>query len=220
MAARTVRQGWVAPELADELPGIGVYWLTAQARPAKTPDAVRDRMRAMAGRITGAKVVQARQDSVPWSYRVLWRRLGVDPDVDRTPFESLLVQRLEHGGLPSHGLPNDAVVVATLETGVPVVVVDAATVAGEPGLRPARASESLGGVEGALRSGEVIYADARGPLARLDGTVAAAHAAGEQTAAMLVCALAAPAVSRIEIDEALWTAVELLESAESAGTVD
>jgi DNA/RNA-binding domain of Phe-tRNA-synthetase-like protein len=220
VAARTVRQGWVAPELADELPGIGVYWLTAAARPAKTPHAVRDQMRAMAGRITGAGVVQARQDTVPWSYRVLWRRLGVDPDVDRTPVESLMVQRLEQGGLPSHGMPNDAVVVATLETGVPVVVVDAAKVEGEPGLRTARAGESLGGVEGTLRAGEVVYADEREPLARLDGEVAAARAVGATTTSMLACALAAPAVSQIEIDEALWIAVELLESAGTAGTVE
>lgn len=216
MAARDVRQGWVAAELAEELPGLAVYSLTVAARPAKTPDPIREQMRVLAARITGAKVVQSRQDTVPWSYRVLWRRLGVDPDSDRTPVESLMVQRLEHGGLPSHGMPNDAVVVATLETGVPVVVVDAAKVSGAPGLRPALAGESLGGVEGALRVGEVVYADERGPLARLDGEVASDHAVGDDTTAMLVCALAAPAVAQIEIDEALWTAAELLRAAGGA----
>lgn len=213
MPGPAVRRGWVAAELAEELPGLEVYSLAVAARPAKTPDAIRERMRELAGRITGAKVVQSRQDSVPWSYRVLWRRLGVDPDSDRTPVESLMVQRLEHGGLPSHGMPNDAIVVATLETGVPVVVVDAAKVDGEPGLRPALAGETLGGAEGALRRGEVVYADERAPLARLDGEVAADRAVGEETTAMLVCALAAAAVSRIEIDEALWIAAELLEAA-------
>ena len=217
MAAREVRQGWVASELADEFPGLAVYSLTVDARPAKTPDAIRAQMRELAGRITGAKVVQSRQDTVPWSYRVLWRRLGVDPDSDRTPVESLQVQRLEHGGLPSRGMPNDAIVVATLETGVPVVVVDAAKVDGEPGLRPA-VEESLGGAEGALRSGEVVYADERGPLARLDGEVAADRAVGDETTTMLICALAAPAVSQIEIDEALWIVAELLEAADSAGS--
>jgi len=217
VAARQVRQGWVAAELADEFPGLAVYSLAVDACPAKTPDAVRQQMRELAGRITGAKVVQSRQDTVPWSYRVLWRRLGVDPDSDRTPVESLMVQRLEHGGLPSRGMPNDAIVVATLETGVPIVVADAAKVVGEPGLRPAAAGESLGGAEETLRTGEVIYADERGPLARLDGEVAADHAVADETTAMLVCALAAPAVSQIEIDEALWIAAELLEAADSAG---
>jgi len=212
-----VREGWVAPELAGELPGLAVYWLTVDARPGRTPRAVRERMRQLAGRITGAGVVQSRQDTVPWSYRVLWRRLGVDPDVDRTPVEALMVQRLEHGGLPSRGMPDDAIVVATLETGVPIVVADAAKLSGSPGLRPAAAGETLDGPERALRAGEVVYADEQAPLARLDGQVAVDRAVGDDTAGMVVCALAAAAVSRIEIDEALWIAADMLEAAGSLG---
>lgn len=208
-----MQRGWTAPELAEEFPGLDVYWLAVEARIARTPDAVRRRMRDLAGRITGAGVVQSRQDTVPWSYRVLWRRLGVDPDTDRTPVEELMVQRLEHGGLPSRGMPADAIVVATLETGVPIVVADAAKLSGSPGLRPARVGETLGGAEGALRPGEVVYADEQAPLARLDGAVAAGHAVGEDTSTMAVCALAAAAVSRIEIDEALWIAADMLEAA-------
>jgi len=217
MAARSVRRGWVAAELAEEFPGLEVYSLAVDARPGRTPDAVRRQMRELAGRISGPTVVQSRQDTVPWSYRVLWRRLGVDPDTDRTPVEALMVQRLEHGGLPSRGTPNDAIVVATLETGVPIVVFDADKVCGEPGLRPAVTGESLGGAEGVLRSGEVVYADERAPLARLDGEVAADRAVGDATTAMLVCALAAAAISQVEIDEALWIAAELLEAAGSLG---
>jgi DNA/RNA-binding domain of Phe-tRNA-synthetase-like protein len=124
-----------------------------------------------------------------------------------------MVERLEHGGLPSRGMPTDAIVVATLETGVPIVVADAAKVAGDPGLRPAVDGETIGGLEGALRTGEVVYADEQAPLARLDGTVAADRAVGPDTTTMMVCALAAAAVSRIEIEEALWTACGMLEAA-------
>ncbi|HEX2161486.1 MAG TPA: phenylalanine--tRNA ligase beta subunit-related protein [Thermoleophilaceae bacterium] len=205
-----VERGWIAPELAEEFPGLDVYWLTVDARPGRTPRPVRERMNALAGRITGAHVVQSRQDSVPWSYRVLWRRLGVDPDTDRTPVEALMVERLEHGGLPSRGLPNDAVVVATLETGVPIVVADAAKLSGSPGLRPATTGETVGGPEGTLRHGEVVYADEQAPLARLDGQVAAARAVDDDTTAMAVWALAAAAVSQLEIEEALWTAAGML----------
>ncbi len=208
-----VQRGWIAPELAEEHPGLELYWLTVDARAAKTPDAVRRRMRDLAGRIGGAKVVQARQDTVPWSYRVLWRRLGVDPDTDRTPVEALMVERLEQGGLPSRGMPIDAIVVATLETGVPIVVADAAKVAGRPGLRPAASGESLGGLERALRAGEVVYADEQAPLARLDGEMAADREVGDGTTAMVVCALAAAAVSQIEVEEALWIAADMLEAA-------
>ncbi len=210
--APAIQQGWVADELTSEFPALGVYWLTVDARAGKTAKAVRERMRMLAGRISGATVVQSRQDSVPWSYRVLWRRLGVDPDTDRTPVEELMVQRLEHGGLPSRGLPADAVVVATLETGVPIVVADAAKLSGSPGLRPAVTGETLGGVEGMLRAGEIVYADEQAPLARLDGQLAADYAVDDDTTAMVVCALAAPAVSQIEIDEALWIAADLLET--------
>ena len=212
MAAPAIQQGWVADELTSEFPALGVYWLTVEARAGKTAKAIRERMRLLAGRISGATVVQSRQDSVPWSYRVLWRRLGVDPDTDRTPVEELMVQRLEHGGLPSRGMPADAVVVATLETGVPVLVADAAKLSGSPGLRPAVTGETLGGVDGMLRAGEIVYADERAPLARLDGRMAADYAVDADTTAMAVCALAAPAVSQIEIDEALWIAADLLEA--------
>lgn len=212
MGEQAVEGGWVAPELAAEFPGLAVYWLTVDARPGKTPNAVRERMRMLAGRISGATVVQSRQDTVPWSYRVLWRRLGVDPDTDRTPVEELMVQRLEHGGLPSRGMPADAVVVATLETGVPVFVADAAKLSGSPGLRPARTGETLGGMEGMLRAGEVVYADEQAPLARLDGQVAGDHAVDDDTTAMAVCALAASAVSQVEIEEALWIAADMLEA--------
>ncbi len=217
MGEQAVEGGWVAPELAAEFPGLGVYWLTVDARPGKTPKPVRERMRTLAGRISGATVVQSRQDTVPWSYRVLWRRLGVDPDTDRTPVEELMVQRLEYGGLPSRGMPTDAVVVATLETGVPVFVADAAKLSGRPGLRPAVTGETLGGTEGMLRAGEVVYADQQTPLARLDGQVGADHAVDDRTTAMAVCALAASAVSQVEIDEALWIAADMLEGGQADG---
>lgn len=220
MADPAVNSGWVGPELAAEFPGLGVYWLTVAAQPGKTPKAVRERMRTLAGRISGATVVHSRQDTVPWSYRVLWRRLGVDPDTDRTPVEALMVERLEHGGLPSRGMPTDAVVVATLETGVPVLVADAEKLAGSPGLRPALPGETLGGVEGMLRAGEVVYADERAPLARLDGQVAIDHAVDDDTTAMTICALAASAVSQIEIDEALWIAADMLEAEGADGRLE
>ncbi len=217
MAELVAEAGWVAPELADELPGFEVLWTRVEARPGRTPEPVRQRMRDLAGRITGSKVIQSRQDAVPWAYRVLWRRLGVDPDSDRTPVEQLMVERLEHGGLPSQGMPADAAVVATLETGVPIVIVDAAAVAGRPGLRPAAAGESLGDPETALRAGEVVYADEQRPLARLNGELAADCATSDATTSMIVCALAAATVSQLAIEEALWTAAEMLRA---TGTLD
>jgi DNA/RNA-binding domain of Phe-tRNA-synthetase-like protein len=211
--AAEVREGWVDAELAAELPGLSVMWTSVAARPGRTPRPVRERMRTLADRITGDKVVQARQDEVPWAYRVLWRRLGVDPDVDRTPVERLMLERLRGGGLRSQGMPGDAAVMATLETGVPVCIFDAERVEGEVGLRPAAAGELLGGGEGGpLRAGEIVYADTRQPIARLDGEVATRCAPTAGTDEMTVVALAAPSVAQMVLDEALWTASELLRA--------
>jgi DNA/RNA-binding domain of Phe-tRNA-synthetase-like protein len=207
-------EGWIDEQLAAEHPGVGLLWTEVAARPGRTPRPVRRQMRELASRYTGAKVIQSRQDEVPWAYRVLWRRLGVDPDSDRTPIERLMLERLELGGIPSHGMPEDAAVVATLETGVPVTVFDAAAVDGRLGLRLALAGERLGDGDGArLRAGEVVYADEQRPIARLTGEVAASHEPGPQTTTMLVCVLAAATVSQIALDEALWTASNLLQAA-------
>jgi DNA/RNA-binding domain of Phe-tRNA-synthetase-like protein len=205
-------QGAVDPLLAEELPGLDLCCVRVEARAGRSPRPVRDQLRELASRITGAKVVQARQDSVPWAYRVLWRRLGLDPDSDRTPVEQLMLDRLRHGGLPSEGMPADAVVLTTLETGVPLVVLDAAGVVGRLRLRPALAGETLGGESGVpLRAGEVVYADDRGPLARLTGEVAPSTSVDRETTTMLVGALVAMGVSQMSVEEALWMAADLLE---------
>lgn len=213
MAERAVQVGWVAPELAEELPGLGLVWIRVAARAGRSPEPVRRRMCELASRITGARVVQSRQDAVPWAYRVLWRRLGLDPDRDRTPVEQLMLERLRHGGLPSQGMPDDAAVTATLETGVPIGVFDADRVGAHIGLRPAGAGESLGAdVEIPLREGEVVYADEDRPVARLTGEIASACAVTGDTTAMLVCALSAAGVPDMALEEALWTAAGLLEA--------
>jgi DNA/RNA-binding domain of Phe-tRNA-synthetase-like protein len=214
MSRGATHEGWVDEQLAAEHPGVGLQWTEVEARPGRTPRPIRDRMRELAGRYTGAKVVQSRQDEVPWAYRVLWRRLGVDPDVDRTPVERLMLERLEAGGIPSHGMPGDATVVATLETGIPVCVFDADAIDGDLGLRPARSDERLGDGDGPpLRPGEVVYADRRRPVARLSGDLAPACVPAGGTTRMLVCVLAAASVSQMALDEALWMASDLLEAA-------
>lgn len=204
-----LQRGWVAPDVAAEHPGVDLYWLALQGGAGRSPRALRDRLAAHADRIAGARAVAARGDSVPWAYRVLWRRLGVDPDEQRPPFEALLAERLEQGGLRARGLPGDALAAATLETGVPLVAWDADRLDGPPGLRRASAGEVLT-ADRRLRAGAPIYADAAGPIAGLDGTVAPAAAAGPTTERLVLATLAAPAVSLLELEEALWTAAGLL----------
>jgi DNA/RNA-binding domain of Phe-tRNA-synthetase-like protein len=211
-------QGWIAPQLAEELPGLALTCLRVPGGARPSPKPLRQQLRELAGRIGGAKVVHSRQDTVPWAYRVLWRRLGLDPDSDRTPIERLMVERLEYGGLPSSGLPDDAIVVATIETGVPLLAFDAARVRGRLGLRTAQRDELLGGEGGVpLPAGEVTYADEETPIARLTGEVAPSHAVAGDTDATLLCALSAVGVPQIAVEEALWIAADLLRSAGTLG---
>ena len=145
-----LERGWVEDELAEELPGLGLWSTRVRARSGRSPQSVRDRLRVMAGRITGGHVVHMRQDPVPWAYRVLWRKVGLDPDVDRPPAEAIAVERLRAGTLESRNLLDDALVIATLETGVPLMAFDADRVGAELGLRTTAARREPGGAGAGL----------------------------------------------------------------------
>ena len=156
--------GWVEPELAEELPGIGLVWTPVDARPGKSPPDVRRRLNALADRYTGGKVVHMRQDAVPWAYRVFARQVGVDPDTDRTPVERIALDRLKRGGLPSEGLLDDALTIAVAETGVPVIALDRDRLEGDPGLRLSRPGETLGSAR-PLSARQIVMADQSRPVA-------------------------------------------------------
>jgi DNA/RNA-binding domain of Phe-tRNA-synthetase-like protein len=151
-----------------------------------------------------------RQDPVPWAYRVLWRQVGLDPDVDRPPAERLAVERLRAGQIPSRNRLDDALTVATLETGVPVLAFDAALVAGGLGLRLARKGEPLGGSGPPLVRGRIVIADTKRAVATLDGQVAEERGVTRDTTDMVLASVQARGVPPISIEEALWTAVDVL----------
>ena len=92
-----LERGWVEDELAEELPGLGLWSTRVRARRAAARTACATACGSWPGRITGGHVVHMRQDPVPWAYRVLWRKVGLDPDVDRPPAEAIAVERLQRG---------------------------------------------------------------------------------------------------------------------------
>jgi DNA/RNA-binding domain of Phe-tRNA-synthetase-like protein len=205
-----VEQGWVHPELAAELPGLGLWTTAVHATSGRSPEGVRIRLRRMAERITGGHVVHMRQDPVPWAYRVLWRQVGLDPDVNRPPAERLAVERLRAGQIPSRNRLDDALTVATLETGVPVVAFDAALLDGPLGLRLARREEPLGGSGLPLDRGRIVISDAERAVATLDGEVAEERGVTRETTDMVLASVQARGVPPISVEEALWTAVDVL----------
>jgi len=201
--------GWVEPELADEFPELSLVHARVDVGAGRSPREVKQRLRMLADRYTGGKVVHMRQDPVPWAYRVFSRQVGIDPDHDRTPVEAVALRRLKHGGLHSESLVDDALTIAIAETGVPLIALDADRVEGELGLRLARIGEDLAGVR-PLSARQLVVADQEHPVALVLGEVG--HDAGvtPDTERMVLCALGVKGVPRISLEEALWCAAETL----------
>jgi DNA/RNA-binding domain of Phe-tRNA-synthetase-like protein len=202
-------EGWVEPELAEEFPELSLVHARVEVRPASSPREVKKRLRMLADRYTGGKVVHMRQDPVPWAYRVFSRQVGIDPDHDRTPVEAVALRRLKQGGLRSENIVDDALTIAIAETGVPLIALDAERVGGELGLRLARSGEALGGTR-PLSARQLVVADRARPVALVLGEVAEDAGVTPETADMLLCALGVKGVPRISLEEALWCAAETL----------
>jgi DNA/RNA-binding domain of Phe-tRNA-synthetase-like protein len=207
--------GWVEPELAEEFPELSLLHTGLDVRPTRSPPEVRHRLRMLADRYTGGKVVHMRQDPVPWAYRVFSRQVGIDPDHDRTPVEAVALRRLKQGGLHSENLVDDALTIAIAETGVPLVALDAGRVEGELGLRLARAGETLDGSR-PLSDRQLVMADTARPVAVVLGDVSLDAGVTPETERMTVCALGVKGVPRMSLEEALWSAAETLYTDASA----
>jgi DNA/RNA-binding domain of Phe-tRNA-synthetase-like protein len=202
-------EGWVERELAEEFPDLGLVHAPVETCPRRSPREVKRRLRVLADRYTGGKVIHMRQDAIPWAYRVFSRQVGIDPDTDWTPVEAIAVERLRHGGLKSENIVDDALTIAIADTGVPVLALDADKLIGEPGLRLARPGEELAGVR-PLAARQLVVADEARPVAIVLGEVG--HDAGVTpgTERMLLCALRVKGVPPIAVEEALWIAAETL----------
>src|SRR5262249_51962070 len=127
--------GWVAAEVADEFPDLRLFELAVDARPGRTPPSVQERLRYLSSRFPGPQALAQRQQPVPWAYCVFYRHVGLDPDADRTPAEAAMLERLMQGGFKSDNLLDDALLIALVETGVPIWALDAAKVEGTLGVR-------------------------------------------------------------------------------------
>jgi DNA/RNA-binding domain of Phe-tRNA-synthetase-like protein len=201
--------GWVEPELAEEFPELSLLHTTVEVRPVRSPRAVKQRLRMLADRYTGGKVVHMRQDPVPWAYRVFSRQVGIDPDHDRTPVEAVALRRLKQGGLHSENLVDDALTIAIAETGVPLIALDADRVSAELGLRLARPGEKLGAVR-PLSARQLVVADGERAVALVMGEVSEDAGVTPDTERMVLGALGVKGVPRISLEEALWCAAETL----------
>jgi DNA/RNA-binding domain of Phe-tRNA-synthetase-like protein len=213
-----LEEGWVDRELALEFPELRIVSATAAAPGHRTPSAQRERLALLADRFHGARALTLRREPVPAAYRAFFRHVGLDPDAQRTPVEAAALDRLVQGGFVSRGPLEDALLVAVVETGVPVWAVDDAYLDGPLGLRGAHPGERLGEGEYAadLAPGRVVVADAAGPVAVLFGDVAPSRRPHRDSARLRLFAVAAPGVPALHVEEALFGCAEALSDARGA----
>jgi DNA/RNA-binding domain of Phe-tRNA-synthetase-like protein len=190
-----LRRGLVAPAVAAEHPGLRLVWTDVECRPGRSSPELRERLRAMADRMAGAQAIELRRREVPHLHRVFFRHIGLDPDVVRVPAEAIALRRMREGGLRSQGCVDDALTVAVMETGVGVWAFDAAGVVGAPEVREEE---------------RLVLADESGPLSVLFGEPLPRAAVTRQTQRVALIAVGVPNVPELFVDEALWTAWDVL----------
>ena len=211
-------RGWRALEIEQELPEL--HLLTGEAMHTReqpltgtSPSDVRRRLSELSDRFRGARAVSIRREPVPAAYRVFFRHIGLEPDTERTPIEAAVLERMVRGGFPSRGLLEDVLLVALVDTGVPVWALDAESVDGQLGIRTSREGERLGRSADAvvLPAGRLVVADASRALAVLFGELAPGHEPHSRTRQLKLFAVQVAGVPSMVAEEALWSCQTALQ---------
>jgi DNA/RNA-binding domain of Phe-tRNA-synthetase-like protein len=209
--------GWQQEEVRRELPGLELLYSDVdvgrrQSLSGDSPADIEARLRGLSNRIRGARAIGIRREPVPAAYRVFFRHIGMDPDVQRTPIEAAVLERMLRGGFPSGGLLEDVLTIALLDTGVPVWALDTATVAGPLGIRTSDEGEQLGRSSDPplLPAGRLVVADPESPLAVLFGERAPGHVPAAACPRLTLFAIQVPGVPSLYAEEALWACANAL----------
>jgi len=210
--------GWCAREVEEELPELHVLFAEVQVAhrrslTGQSPREVRERLRELSNLFRGARAVGVRREPVPAAYRIFFRQIGLDPDVARTPIEAVVLERMLRGGFLSRGLLSDVLLIALVDTGVPLWALDAERVDGPLGIRSSQQGERLGRSASAppLALGQLVVADASSALAVLFGALAPDHEPAPSSRRLTLFALQVAGVPGLYVEEALWSAHAALE---------
>jgi DNA/RNA-binding domain of Phe-tRNA-synthetase-like protein len=203
-------RGWVAEDVTEELGGLGIHFLVLDQGSGRSPRHVKDQLKELAGRFSGAQTVNLRHQAIPWAYRVFFRHIGLDPDEQRTPVEEIALERMRKGGFPSQNLLDDALTIAIAESGVALRAFDADMVEGRIGIRLSAPGEPLEGRPGELPSGTLVIADEERPLALLFGAIGSGRGVSNKTKRTLLCAIQVKGVPEIAVEEAIWLAAGVM----------
>jgi DNA/RNA-binding domain of Phe-tRNA-synthetase-like protein len=206
--------GFVEPSLAAEHPGLRLEWVAIDARVRPSSREAKRRLRALSDRYRGANVIAMRTQPIAHAYRAFFRQIGLDPDASRIPSEEAAVSRLVDGGFYSHDTVQDALLIALMETGVPVWALNAELIgAGGLGIRVTARGDRFGDTEHHLPPGRLVVADDRAVHAILFGDLAPGHGVDFRTRRIALFTIGVAGVPAVHLDEALWLCIEALREA-------
>jgi DNA/RNA-binding domain of Phe-tRNA-synthetase-like protein len=211
-----IKKGKIARALGEEFPGLALQYSVVESHPGRSPIGVKRHLRFLADRMHGRRALNLRQEPIASAYRVFFRQIGLDPDEFRTPLEAAVLERLRAGGFRSRGIVDDALTIATVETGVAMRAFDADQVSGELVLRLSQPQERLGserdGFE--LPDGTLVVADAERSLGLIFGETATGRGVHPHTSRITLCAIQVQGVPDISVEEAIWICAGVLSSAD------
>jgi DNA/RNA-binding domain of Phe-tRNA-synthetase-like protein len=207
-----IEQGRVSGALQREFPGLHLRYAVVEARPGRTPAGVRQRLRYLASRLHGQRALNLRREPIASAYRVFYRHIGLDPDEVRTPIEAIVLERLRVGGFRSHGVVDDALTIAIVETGVAMRALDADQITGRLNLRLSQPEERLGGKDDGLvlPSSSLVLADDNCAQGLIFGDTAPAAEVDRGTRRIALVATQVDGVPDISVEEAIWIAADAL----------
>jgi DNA/RNA-binding domain of Phe-tRNA-synthetase-like protein len=194
----------VDPELAEEFPGLGLLCTVVETGSGRSPEALKEQLRELSNRHGGAQAVNLRQRPIPWAYRVFFRHIGLDPDATPTPVEQISLDRMKGGRFRSQNRLDDAIVIATMETGAAIRAFDADRVSGRLGLRLSAPKERFEGRTSPLPEGTIVIADEERALEVLFGASAKSSLVTTKTERTLLAAIQVRGVPPLALEEALW----------------
>lgn len=205
-------EGWLDAEVERELPGLRLVETPAPHVRGRASRELRGRLGALSDRFRGPDALAQRTWPVPGAFRELYRQLGLDPDAEPTPIEAAGRERLRRGAFKARGHVRSALLLALVETGVPVWALDDARLDGPLGIRRAQPGERLGEGEHAndIAPGRLVVADASAPAALLFGGIAPGREPRRGTERLRLFAITAPGVPEAHVSESLWLATTAL----------
>jgi len=211
-----IEEGYVTAAVRDEHPDLRLCSIVTETTQTRSPRELKRRLAHLSSRFSGPRAVSMRSEPIPHAYRVFYRHIGLDPDdpLTRTPVEEAAMRRLLEGRFSSHDNVHDALLMAIVETGVPLWALDDDTLRGPLGIREAEPRELLG--EGPFANemppGRLVVADDAGPVAVLFGEVAESRRPTRATRRLRVFALQVGGVPELHVQEALWLCADVLDA--------